>query len=463
MGEVWRAFDSDTNRVVAVKVLPAGLATDPIFSERFRREANAAAGLNNPHVIPIHNFGEIDGRLYVDMRLVEGRDLQHILEQGPLDPSRAVGIIDQIASALDAAHRIGLVHRDVKPSNVLVDGEDFAYLIDFGIVRTAGDAGLTDTNKVVGTSAYMAPERIIAGRLDHRSDVYALACMLYECLTGQPPFPADNLGQQIAAHLTRPPPKPSQLRAGVPKQFDAVIAAGMAKDPEQRYATTKELAHAARNALTTPVAPNRPGWVSHASAPPTVEATVPDPRWWRRKAAIIPAAVLGVVTAVIASIIAITSGGDGPPGVRYGVQVELPFDQLESLNAVAVDSTGTVYVADGSQVLKLPVGASTPTELPVSVVQALGVAVNAAGDLYVLDQNNVLKFWPAPPTGLSDTPTSTIPPRWRSTPRAPSTSLNWPPTTCWSFRPAPPRQPGCRSLTSLLAASLSTRLAPSTS
>ena len=372
-------------------MLPAQLATDPAFSERFRREANAAAGLNNPHVIPIHNFGEIDGRLYVDMRLVEGRDLQHILEQGPLDPSRAVGIIEQVASALDAAHRIGLVHRDVKPSNVLVDSEDFAYLIDFGIVRTVGDAGLTDTNKVVGTSAYMAPERIIAGPLDHRCDVYALACMLHECLTGQPPFPADSLGRQIAAHLTRPPPKPSQLRAGVPKQFDGVIAAGMAKDPEQRYATTKELAHAARNALTAPAAATRAGPVSVASAPPTVEATVANPRWWRRKAVIVPAAVLGVVIAVIASVIAITSG-EGPSGIRYGAQVELPFDQLETLNAVAVDSTGTVFVADGSLVLKLTVGASAPTQLRVSVVQALGVAVNAGGDVYVLDQNNVLKF-----------------------------------------------------------------------
>ena len=147
MGEVWKAFDTATNRVVAVKVLPANLANDPQFEQRFRREAFAAAGLANPHVVPIHTFGEIDGRLYVDMRLIEGRDLEGILAHGPLEPARAVGIIDQVASALHAAHRIGLVHRDVKPSNILVDEEDFAYLIDFGIARAAGETGLTRYRK----------------------------------------------------------------------------------------------------------------------------------------------------------------------------------------------------------------------------------------------------------------------------------------------------------------------------
>ena len=131
MGEVWRAFDTATDRVVAVKVLPEALASDPVFEQRFRREAFAAAGLTDPHVVPIHNFGDIDGRLYVDMRLIEGRDLQSLLADGPTEPARAVWIIDQVASALHAAHRIGLVHRDVKPSNILVTEDDFAYLIDF--------------------------------------------------------------------------------------------------------------------------------------------------------------------------------------------------------------------------------------------------------------------------------------------------------------------------------------------
>ena len=143
MGEVWRAFDNGTQRVVAVKVLPAHLANDPQFEQRFRREAFAAAGLANPHVVPIHNFGEIDGRLYVDMRLVEGRDLHQIITDAPLPLPRAVSIIAQVASALQAAHKIGLIHRDVKPSNILVDEDDFAYLIDFGIARTAGQTNMT--------------------------------------------------------------------------------------------------------------------------------------------------------------------------------------------------------------------------------------------------------------------------------------------------------------------------------
>ena len=189
MGEVWQAYDTAIDRVVALKVLPANFADDEVFQERFRREAKAAAGLDEPHVVPIHDFGEIEGRLYVTMRLIEGQDLQTLLDDGPLEPARAVGIIEQIASALHAAHRIGLVHRDVKPSNIRVAENDFAYLIDFGIARAIGETGLTSTGVAVGTWAYMAPERFSTGQADPRSDIYALTCVLYECLTGQPSIP----------------------------------------------------------------------------------------------------------------------------------------------------------------------------------------------------------------------------------------------------------------------------------
>jgi serine/threonine-protein kinase len=250
MGEVWKAFDTATQRVVAVKVLPAQLATDPLFEQRFRREAYAAAGLNDPHVVPIHNFGEIEGRLYVDMRLIDGQDLEHVLARGPLDPDRAVKIIEQIASALNAAHRVGLVHRDVKPSNILLAEDDFSYLIDFGIARGTGETGLTGTGNVVGTWPYMAPERFTTGQTDTRSDIYALACVLYECLTSSRPFPGDSVEQQIAGHLTTPPPRPSIKQPGVSPQLDSVIATGMAKEPDQRYGTTTELARAARSAVS---------------------------------------------------------------------------------------------------------------------------------------------------------------------------------------------------------------------
>ncbi|MHC9293567.1 LpqN/LpqT family lipoprotein [Mycobacterium sp. LTG2003] len=254
MGKVWRAFDTVTNRMVAVKVLSAHLASDPAFEQRFRREAFAAAGLNNPHVIPIHTFGEIEGRLYVDMRLIEGRDLQSVIAQdGPLEPARAVRIIGEVAKALHAAHRIGLVHRDVKPSNILLDEDDFAYLIDFGIARAAGETGLTTTGAVIGTWQYMAPERLGVSDVDARSDIYALACVLYETLTGRRPFPGESVESQVAGHLTAPPPRPSTTNPGVPSEFDAVIATGMAKDPDKRYPTTVDLARAAQGAITTPM------------------------------------------------------------------------------------------------------------------------------------------------------------------------------------------------------------------
>jgi hypothetical protein len=255
MGEVWRACDTETNnRTVAIKLLPPHLAQDHTFVQRFRREADAAAQLNNPHVVPIHNYGEIDGRLYVDMRLIEGRDLQAVLAAGPLKPAQAVRIVEQVAKALHAAHKVGLVHRDVKPSNILVDEDDFAYLIDFGIARGADQTRMTGTSGVIGSWPYLAPERLRAGQVDGRADVYALACVLYECLTGATPFPGGDTEQQIAAHFMEPPPRPSITDPNVPASLDAVIATGMAKDPDQRYATTVELSIAARDAITTPLA-----------------------------------------------------------------------------------------------------------------------------------------------------------------------------------------------------------------
>jgi serine/threonine protein kinase len=275
MGEVWRAQDTATNnRTVAIKLLPPHLASDETFVRRFRREADAAARLNNPHIIPIHNYGEIDGRLYVDMRLIEGHNLQTVLDEGPLDPSRAVRIIEQVAKALQAAHKIGLVHRDVKPSNILLDEDDFAYLIDFGIARGADETRLTSTGAMIGSWHYMAPERLRADEADARADIYALACVLYECLTGKRPFPGETLESQVAAHLTDPPPLPSTARPNVPAQFDAVIAKGMAKDPDKRYASTAEFAREARDAITVPIAPSAPAAAANPPADWAGAATV---------------------------------------------------------------------------------------------------------------------------------------------------------------------------------------------
>ncbi|WP_433781343.1 serine/threonine-protein kinase [Actinomycetospora sp. CA-101289] len=258
MGEVFRATDTrKKDRLVALKRMPADF-TDPEFEERFRREAHAAAGLRSPHIIPIHDYGEIDGRLFLDMALVEGRDLARVLaDAGPLSPQRAIGVVAQTASALDTAHRAGLIHRDVKPSNILlVDSDidedaDFVYLVDFGIARDTASTGLTSTGLTVGTMTYMAPERFVdPRRSDARVDVYALGCVLYEALTGRPPFPGDDVPHLMYCHLSAPPPAPSRARPDLPTELDDVIARAMAKDPGDRYATAGELARHGRRVLT---------------------------------------------------------------------------------------------------------------------------------------------------------------------------------------------------------------------
>lgn len=262
MGEVYRAYDTVRDRMVAVKVLRAELAADPEFQERFRRESRLAARLQEPHVIPVHDFGDIDGVLYIDMRLVEGISLNDAVRAGGgLEPARAVSVIAQVAAALDAAHADGLVHRDIKPENVLLTPDDFAYLVDFGIAHAGGDASVTMTGLVIGSCAYMAPERFGGGRVGPQADVYSLACLLYECLTGRPPFENGDVRQMMSAHMFAPPPRPSATRRGINPAFDDVIARGMAKQPEARFASAGELARAAiAAAAAAPVAPAvRPG------------------------------------------------------------------------------------------------------------------------------------------------------------------------------------------------------------
>ena len=279
MGDVYQAYDTRKKRTVALKVLSDQYARDGTFRTRFLRESHAAAVLQEPHVIPIHDWGEIDGNLYIDMRLVQGHTLADLLSHGPLEPTRAVSITNQIAAALDAAHAERLVHRDIKPQNIIVTPKDFAYLVDFGIAAAAGDTHLTHVGSHIGSIDYMAPERFEDREATSAVDVYALACVLYQSLTGTTPFPSGNPERTIVSHLTSPIPRPSAIDPRVPASFDDVIARGMAKEPDDRYGSAGALGRAAERALRAqPPIPTRPRTISApppAAMPPTAPVGIP--------------------------------------------------------------------------------------------------------------------------------------------------------------------------------------------
>jgi serine/threonine-protein kinase len=252
MGEVHVAEDTSRhNRQVAVKLLPTTALSDPESEKRFRRECELAAQIDHPNVLPVYDYS-VGEHPYIVMRYVDGIDLSTVLkERGALPPARAVAIIEQVAAALDAAHRKHLRHRDVKPSNVMLEpgarqGTDHAWLFDWGIAQPITAQQITRLGQVVGTPHYIAPERLAGERpADHRADVYSLAVVLYECLAGRKPFEGDDMAV-LAGHLHRPPPP---LPAAVPDGLARVVAKGLAKEPDQRYQAAGELAFAARAAV----------------------------------------------------------------------------------------------------------------------------------------------------------------------------------------------------------------------
>ena len=251
MGVVFLAHDLRLKRKVALKLMAPELALDDRYRTRFERESELAMSLEHPNVVPIHDAGEAEGRLYLAMRCVDGTDLRALLrEEGALAPARALAVVSQVANALDAAHERGLVHRDVKPSNVLLDANEHVYLADFGLTRRLSDQpALRGDLLSLGTPAYLAPEQIDGGQVDGRADVYSLGCLLYECLTGEPPF---RTGSRLAvawAHLEQEPPLATERNPALPAAIDGVIGKAMAKRPEDRYPTCGQLAEAATAAL----------------------------------------------------------------------------------------------------------------------------------------------------------------------------------------------------------------------
>ena len=261
MGVVYLATQVFPERRVALKLLSSDLAADPAFRERFVRESNAAASTEHPHIVPVYGAGESDGRLYLAMRFIEGKDLRTLLEhEGTLVPDRAARICAEVAEALEAAHERGLVHRDVKPGNVLLDTGDRAYLSDFGLIRaTRIDTEITKTGQFMGTVDYVAPEQIRGDELDGRADVYSLGCVLYECLTGSPPFRRDSEVATMYAHLEQDAPAPSSTRADLPRSLDEVVTKATAKRPADRFATAGEMAGALRGSLLQDAVSKRRG------------------------------------------------------------------------------------------------------------------------------------------------------------------------------------------------------------
>jgi Protein kinase domain len=344
MGVVYEATQLSLNRTVALKVLAPHLSNDAGFRERFRREAQVQAALEHPHIVTVYESGESDEGLFIATRLIRGTDLKELVEQG-LGPERALKILSQVASALDAAHGAGLVHRDVKPQNVLVDELDFAYLADFGLIKESREPGLTRTGEYLGSLDYVSPEQIRGEPVTPASDLYALAAVLYECLSGEVPFPRDTEAALLYAHLTEPPPRLTSRRAGLAPALDAVVERGLAKEPSARFASATELVAAAQDALDQTSGP-----ILDGDAPPAAGnggpsarsgETVVD-RALRRRAPVIAVeserrvsrelVAAGVATALLLTLLGFLIGrlahGEpetAPPGVAVGGPLALEF------------------------------------------------------------------------------------------------------------------------------------------
>ncbi len=328
MGVVYRATDLSLDRPVALKLVAPELTEDDHFRARFLREPRLAASLDHPNVIPIYEAGEHDGQLYLAMRFVEGSDLRSVLErEGRLTPARTVDVLRQVAGALDAAHRRALVHRDVKPANVLIDESGHAYLTDFGITKQLGGES-TDTGRLVGTLDYLAPEQIRGDPVDGRTDVYALGCLLYECLSGEPPFRRATEAETLWAHIQEEPPSLKGHAA-----LDPVLRKALAKDREDRFKTCAELIEAAAPALgiRPPRAPLAPAVL-------------------RRRGRRLLAAGLLLLAAVMAAAIVALTGGDDPGAEPLGngvAAIDPANGDVASFTELPT-APGNVAVGDGA-------------------------------------------------------------------------------------------------------------------
>jgi hypothetical protein len=352
MGVVYRATQLSLARTVALKLIAPELASDQRFRERFKRESRLAAAIDHPNVLPVYEAGEADGTLFIAMRWVEGTDLGTLIKRGGgLEPGRAAAVIAQVGAALDAAHQLGLVHRDVKPANVLITAgaPEHVYLTDFGLVkRIASSAQLTQSGQFVGTVDYIAPEQIRGTGNDLCADVYALGCVLFHCLSGRVPFEADSEIAKIYAHLNEAPPVPSEIVPRVPPQLDGVVARAMAKEPADRYRSAGDLGRAALAATGAKVSRNGDG------ATPTRRAlSLPKPgkrpqpalgRTGRHLALSLGlAAVLAAVTAGVLLARGGAAGDDSDNGAAWHIPPDGSLIQPRETDAIYVMKAGAKF------------------------------------------------------------------------------------------------------------------------
>ncbi|HYF26225.1 MAG TPA: protein kinase [Baekduia sp.] len=367
MGVVYRAQALDLDRTVALKLIAPALAVDPGFRERFTREARAAAAIDHPHAIPVFAAGEDAGRLWISMRYVEGQDLRTLVQAvGPLDAQRAARIVLQVAGALDAAHARGLVHRDVKPANVLLDRDDHAYLTDFGLTKRLTDgSSVTGSGRWVGTLGYVAPEQVRGEPVDARADVYALGCVLYFALTAAVPFRRETDEATLLAHLHDTPPPLAVVAPEVPAALQEVVDRALAKDPADRYPSAGDLGRAALAAAGAGPAPGPERLVARGAAAPggagaeetaesdtPVTAQVPRPapaRARRARGLVGPTAALVAGAATVLVTASLLGGDDDGGGARTPSQTATaPPPGARALDPVAVDERPQdVALADG--------------------------------------------------------------------------------------------------------------------
>ena len=317
MGVVYRAVQLRLMRTVALKLVTPALARDTSFQERFRRESMIAASIDHPNVIPVYEAGEEDGGLYIAMRWVEGTDLRVLIDRRPLEPTYAAHLVSQVGGALDAAHQRDLIHRDVKPANILVTGQDHVYLTDFGLTKRASSiSGLTRTGQWVGTVDYTAPEQIEGAPVTPRTDVYSLGCVMFEALTGQTPYKRENDLATLWAHVYAPPPSVREINPDISPELDGVVRRAMAKDPAERYVSAAEFGHAVSAAASEAEAPAG----GKAGAPPRSDdlpvSQSPESRRSRlagRKPLMGLAGLLLLAAAAIAAIVTLSGSDESTP------------------------------------------------------------------------------------------------------------------------------------------------------